>query len=126
MVLVMLFQVMLNQQVVSLAVLCHHDHDRRPVLKIFTQQRHPEEFEIIRQARYRQEGVHVQELDIHAKSNRALTETTTVEADHQHHRITVTVRPQPLETCFGSVNVNALCFNTDGPLTQAYDYHVRL
>jgi hypothetical protein len=70
MLLIMLFQVMPNQRVVSLAVLCHNDHDRRPVLKIFTQQRHPEEFKIIRQARYyRQEGVHVQELDIHAKSN---------------------------------------------------------
>jgi hypothetical protein len=47
-----------------------------------------------------------------------LTETTSVEVGHQHHRITVTVRPQPLETCFGSVDVNTLCFNTDGPLTQ--------
>jgi hypothetical protein len=116
MVLVMRFQVVLNQQLKSLAVLCHHSQG--PVLKIFTQDRHPEEYEVICQARYYQEGLHVQELDLQARSIRAMTNTTTIEAGNQHYQISVTLLPETLTTFFRDVYVNALCFSIDGAPTE--------
>jgi len=103
MVLVMTFYVRLNQTTVSLAVLCHYLHFG-PVFKIFIQEQYPQEFEVISQARYKQDGIHVQELDLQARSIRAMTSMTRV----QHHCISVKVRLETLETSFGPVVVSVL------------------
>lgn len=117
MVLVMKLHVELNQTTIALAILCHH-LNHGPVLKIFSQTQYPQEYEVISQARYRQDGIHVQELDLQARSVRAMTSMARVEAGHQHHHISVTLCQEVLDTYFGPVNVSALCLNIDGRPTQ--------
>lgn len=103
MVLVMKFNVRLNQATVSPAVLCHY-LNFGPVFKIFSQEQYPQEFEVISQARYKQDRIYVQELDLQARSIRAMTSMTRV----QHHCISVQVRPGTLETSFGPVIISVL------------------
>jgi hypothetical protein len=112
MVLVMVFDVSLDQGVVSLAVLCHH-LNYGPILKIFSQDQYPQEFEVVSQARYKQEGIHVQELDLHARSTRAMASSITVKAGNLYHRISVSLQPQPIQTFVGPVHVSTLCFNVE-------------
>jgi len=118
MVLVMIFKVALEQRTVVLAVLCHH-LNTGPVLKIFSQDQYPQEFDIIIQARYREDGIHVQELDLQARSIRAMTNTTRVEAGGQYHQISVSLRPDFLvETFAGMASASTLAFFVDGQETR--------
>jgi hypothetical protein len=114
MVLVMTFNVTLGQGTSPpLAVLCYQ-LNYGPQLKIFVQEQYPEEFDMITQARYRQDGIHVQELDVQARSTRIMTNSTTIRAGHVYHNISVSLHPQSIQTFVGSVQVSTLCFNVDG------------
>jgi hypothetical protein len=117
MVLILKFAVTLNEGVVSLAVLCHH-LSYGPILKIFSQDQYPQEYELISQARYKQDGIHVQELDLQARSIRAMGDSIRVKAGTLYHHISVSLRPEVLETFFGAVNVSVLSFKIDGLDTQ--------
>jgi hypothetical protein len=110
MVLVMIFDVAFDEGVVTLAVLCHH-LSYGPVPKIFSQHQYPQEFEVISQARYKQEGIHVQELDLQARSTRAMTNSTMVKAGGTYRRISVSLQPQSIQTFIGPVQVSTLRFN---------------
>jgi hypothetical protein len=110
MVLIMIFDMALNEGVVTLAVLCHH-LSYGPVLKIFSQNQYPQEFEVISQARYKQEGIHVQELDLQARSTRAMTDTTMVKMGGIYLRVSVSLQPQSIQTFVGPVQVSTLRFN---------------
>jgi hypothetical protein len=113
MVLAIIFDVTLDEGVVSLAVLCHH-LSYGPILKIFSQDQYPQEFEVISQARYRQDGIHVQELDLQARSTRAMTNSTRMKAGNLYHNISVSLYPQSVQTFVGSVQVSTLCFKVEG------------
>jgi hypothetical protein len=117
MVLVMIFDVTLDQGIVSLAVLCHH-LNYGPIRKIFSQDQYPQEFEVISQARYRQDGIYVQELDLQARSTRAMTNSTRAKAGNLYHNISGSLYPQSIPTFVGSVQVSTLCFNVEGRITK--------
>jgi hypothetical protein len=116
MVLVMKFNATINGEVVSLAVLCHH-LSCGPVLKIFSQGQYEQEFEVISQARYRQDGIHVQELDLQARSIRAMTNSTRVKVGSQYHQISVLLCPSTMHTFAGLVETQTLLFRIDGNST---------
>jgi hypothetical protein len=118
MVLVMIFKVALDQGTVTLAVLCHHIN-QGPILKIFSQDQYPQEFDVIIQARYREDGIHVQELDLQARSIRAMTNITRVKAGGQYHQISVSLRPMTLVTFAGMPALSTLTFVIDGRDTRS-------
>lgn len=113
MVLVMEFKLTLHHGTIWLAVLCHH-LSHGPVLKIFSQDQYHEEFDIISQARYRHEGIHVHELDLQARSIRAMGNTITVKVGDQYYRIAVALRAESLQTFVGPVTVSTVYFTIDG------------
>ena len=113
MVLVMEFKLTLHHGTIWLAVLSHY-LSHGPVLKIFSQDQYHEEFDIISQARYRHEGIHVHELDLQARSIRAMGNTITVKVGDRYYRIVVALRSTYLETFVGSVQVSTLYFTIDG------------
>lgn len=118
MVLVMKFNVRLAYAAVSLVVLCHYLVDHGLVLKIFTQDQYPQEFDIISQAKYREEGIHVQELDLQVRSIRGMQNSTRFRIGDQYHHISASLRPYELHTFAGVVNVSALGFTVDGRDTK--------
>lgn len=117
MVLVMEFKLTLHHGTIWLAVLCHH-LSHGPVLKIFSQDQYHEEFDIISQARYRHEGIHVHELDLQARSIRAMGNTITVKVGDQYFRIAVALRPETLQTFVGPVQVSSIYFTIDDRESQ--------
>lgn len=117
MVLVMEFKLTLHQGTIWLAVLCHHLH-QGPILKIFSQDQYHEEFDIISQARYRHEGIHVHELDLQARSIRAMGNTITVKVGDQYYHIAVALRPETVLTLVGPVPVSTIYFTIDGRESQ--------
>ncbi|KAH7414029.1 heterokaryon incompatibility protein-domain-containing protein [Phaeosphaeria sp. MPI-PUGE-AT-0046c] len=117
MVLVMEFKLTLHHGTIWLAVLCHH-LSHGPVLKIFSQDQYHEEFDIISQARYRHEGIHVHELDLQARSIRAMGNTITVKVNDQYYRIAVALRSESLQTFVGPVPVSTVYFTIDGRESQ--------
>jgi hypothetical protein len=117
MVLVIKFNATINGEVVSPAVLCHH-LSYGPILKIFSQDQYGQEFEMISQARYRQDGIHVQELDLQARSIRAMTNSTRVKVGGQYHQISVLLRQSAMQTFASEVTTQILFFQMDGSDTQ--------
>jgi hypothetical protein len=118
MVLIMRFVLRLDHGAdTPLAVLCHHTTDG-PQLKIFTRPQYPQEYELISQARYRREGIHVQELDLKARSVRAMTNSTTIQV-LVSHQLKVSMIPYTTQTIVGPVFVSALSFEIDGKTTRS-------
>jgi hypothetical protein len=115
-VLVMGFDVTLHQKKVSLAVLWHHSvcgSDRlHPI--IFSQDQYPHEYEVVTQARYQQAGIDVQEMHLHARSTRDMTQSTVVKTGNVLHQISVSLQLQSVQTSFGERLVCTLCLSVDG------------
>jgi hypothetical protein len=126
-VLIMKFDVKLQNSQVPLAVLCHN-HRRGPVLKIFTQEQYPQEYEMISQAKYKQEGIHVQELNYLAPSIRAMGPSISVKDGNEYRQLTISLVEDTVPTGAGTVRISTLCFRIDevissGPSSSRSSQH---
>jgi hypothetical protein len=113
MVLVMRFVVTVDHATAPLAVL-YHCTPEGPSLKVFSQYQYPEEYEIISQARYRQEGIHVQELDLKARSTRTMANSTMVKFGYIHKHIAASLTSTWMQVGDAPVRTSTLSFAIDG------------
>lgn len=120
MVLIMIFELALDHAGgdFPLAVLGRYIGDK-PFLKIFSFQGNPREFERISQARFRQEGIHVQELDLQAPSVRDMANSTWLDHEGRSINISVSLMPGTMDFFGTAFGVNVLSFAIDGKQTRS-------
>jgi len=119
MVLVMRFSIAFTHTTVPLAVLCHHPQGRGRVLNIIAQRQSPREFQVVSQEIYREEGMHIHELELQAPGILQFGNTTTTLVGNRYRDISVSLKPTVSQTFAGAVTVSALTFAVDGKDTES-------